>query len=48
MIQRGLKSCTGPCLEHCYSKNNIIYLLIGLIIGIIISHCYYKNKKKGK
>ena len=30
-------SCSGPCLEHCYSKNNTLYLLIGIIIGIIIN-----------
>ena len=32
-------------MNNCNGKNNIIYLLIGLIIGIIISHCYYKNKE---
>lgn len=49
MIHSYLKSCTGPCLKHCYkdtTRNNIIYLLIGIIIGILTSYFYYKNKEK--
>lgn len=25
--------CKGPCLIHCYKKNSLIILLIGLLIG---------------
>ena len=42
----GNHKCAGPCLEHCYSKNNIIYLFIGVIIGIIIVKIYYINKER--
>jgi len=31
-------SCQGPCLTHCYRKNSIILLLIGIVIGIVIGY----------
>jgi len=37
--------CSGPCLEHCYKKTNdhkYLYLLIGIIIGIILCYAYQK------
>ena len=39
--------CQGPCLLHCYKKNSILLLLIGFLIGFVISRylkCYKKNK----
>jgi hypothetical protein len=44
-------NCEGPCLLHCYKKNSIILLLIGIIIGYYINinskgpclHCYKKG-----
>ena len=42
-------TCNGPCLKHCYKKqnnNNIyLYIIIGIIIGIILTHLinYLKN-----
>ncbi len=34
-----MTNCSGPCLEHCYSTNNQIYLylLVGIIIGFLFS-----------
>ena len=39
--------CSGPCLEHCYKKTHEIsvkylYLIIGIIIGIILCYVYQK------
>jgi len=33
-----MNSCSGPCLEHCYTKSKIEYILIGIFIGIVISY----------
>ena len=33
-----MNSCTGPCLEHCYTDSKIEYILIGICIGIAISY----------
>ena len=43
-----MNSCSGPCLEHCYtkSKSKIEYILIGICIGIIISYIFNRNKKR--
>jgi hypothetical protein len=32
--------CKGPCLPHCYSKNNKEFLSIiyGIVLGIILYH----------
>ena len=37
---------SGPCLEHCYSRNNITYFVIGLITGIGLSYIYSTYYKK--
>jgi hypothetical protein len=39
-----MNNCSGPCLQHCYSKSKIEYILIGIAIGLAIS--YILNKKK--
>ena len=33
-------SCKGPCLPHCYSKNNnyLLFIMIGIILGMILYH----------
>jgi len=31
-----MKNCSGPCLEHCYSTNKMLYLLVGIIIGFLL------------
>ena len=39
-------SCEGPCLKHCYNKNILLYLFIGILIGLSISYIikmYNKN-----
>ena len=45
-----MNSCSGPCLEHCYTKiktkNKIEYILIGICIGIVISYIFNRNKKE--
>ena len=32
--------CQGPCLPHCYSKNNnyLLFIMIGIILGMILYH----------
>lgn len=41
-------SYQGPCLLHCYKQNSLIILIIGILIGIIISEwsktLYIKSK----
>jgi hypothetical protein len=36
--------CQGPCLKHCCKKTKIIYLIIGVLIGILLYELF--NKKK--
>ncbi len=33
-----MNSCSGPCLEHCYTRSKTEYILIGIFIGIAISY----------
>lgn len=40
-----MNSCSGPCLQHCYTKSKIEYILIGIAIGIAISYIFKRNKK---
>lgn len=35
--------CKGPCLPHCYNKNKILFLLIGIILGIVIRKEYLEQ-----
>ncbi len=37
-----MEDCKGPCLEHCYSKNSIAYMILGFLIGILLTVIYYK------
>lgn len=30
-------NCQGPCLFHCYKKNSLILLLIGVLIGLCLN-----------
>jgi hypothetical protein len=32
-----MKNCKGPCLEHCNSRNNFVYLVLGFFLGIIVT-----------
>ena len=36
-------TCKGPCLPHCYSKNNnyLLFIIAGIILGILLYHIYY-------
>jgi hypothetical protein len=43
-----MNSCSGPCLQHCYSKSKLKYILIGIFIGLVISYLFKKNKKDRK
>ena len=37
-------NCKGPCLLHCYYKNSLILIFIGIIIGYYINN-QINNKK---
>ena len=43
--------CTGPCLKHCYNKNTVLALIIGIFIGFLLSEILKKsghfNSEKG-
>lgn len=43
------KSIQGPCLDHCYKDEKLIYLLIGFILGalsvIIVDKILKKNNE---
>lgn len=36
------KNIQGPCLPHCYNEPNLIYLLIGFILGVFF---YYLTQR---
>ncbi len=36
-------NCKGPCINYCYYKYSIIFILIGLIIGYALTN-YMKHK----
>jgi len=41
--------CMGPCLPYCSSRNKLLILIIGILIGFLI--CFYfihKNNKNNK
>ena len=40
-----MNSCQGPCLQHCYSKSKLEYIIIGMSIGLFLSYILNKNKK---
>jgi len=40
-----MNSCQGPCLQHCYSKSKLQYILIGIFIGLAISYLVRRNNK---
>ena len=37
-------NCKGPCINYCYYKYSIIFILIGLIIGYVLTN-YMKQKQ---
>ena len=41
-------NCNGPCLQHCYYKdNNLLIFFIGFVVGIVIKMIYDRcNNKK--
>ena len=45
-----MANCSGPCLEHCYSNNSMLYLIvaifIGLISGVLLSKLYINQPIK--
>ena len=43
-----MNSCSGPCLQHCYSKSKFQYIFIGIIIGLVISYILNKKDKNKK
>ena len=45
-----MTECYGPCLEHCFSRDNIKYYIYGIITGLSISYIYneYKQNHKNK
>ena len=38
--------CTGPCLKHCYTKNTVLALIIGIFIGQMFYQKVPENKLK--
>jgi hypothetical protein len=40
--------CAGPCLEHCYNSNRLLYLGIGFIIGFIFFQQYQEKNRNWK
>lgn len=41
-----MNNCSGPCLQHCYSKSKIEYILIGIAIGLAISYILHPLRFK--
>ena len=39
-------NCVGPCSEHCYTKNNIKALILGIFLGILLYYLVLEFKKK--
>ncbi len=39
-----MSGCSGPCLQHCYGSNNIIYLIMCFIIGVIVGIIVINSK----
>ncbi len=37
-------SCKGPCLPHCYKKNNnyLLFIITGIVLGMLLYHIYHK------
>ena len=42
-----MNKCIGPCLPHCFNKDQILYLVIGLILGYYLNS-YLQKKKNNK
>ena len=38
----------GPCLPWCYTHNRLNYIIIGILIGIILTVLYYRFAKSKK
>ena len=38
-------NCKGPCINYCYYKYSIIFILIGLIIGYALTNYMKQNPK---
>jgi hypothetical protein len=36
-------NCKGSCISYCYYKYSIIFILVGIIIGYVITN-YMKHK----
>ena len=44
-----MKNCKGPCLPHCYQDKQLIFLVVGFILGIlayIVVERLLNNKKE--
>ena len=42
-----MNSCQGPCLKHCYAKNNIVFIFsLGIIGGYLITKFLKSDNKK--
>jgi hypothetical protein len=37
-------NCKGPCINYCYYKYSIIFILIGIIIGYSLTEVMRKKK----
>jgi len=40
-------NCKGPCINYCYYKYSIIFILVGIIIGYSLTN-FMKNKNLKK
>lgn len=41
-----MNTYSGPCLKHCYAKNNMLLLFCGVIVGYVVTKYLEKNNKK--
>ena len=40
-----MNSCQGPCLKHCYAKNSLVLIFLGLIVGMLLNSFIFNSKK---
>lgn len=40
-----MNSCKGPCLKHCYAKNSLVLIFLGMIAGYLITNFLQSDDK---
>ena len=41
-----MNSCQGPCLKHCYAKNSLVLIFIGITAGFLITKFLEKDDER--